>query len=301
MAATHDWASLFGANLLSKTGLVPSAQALGGKPVVGLYFSAHWCPPCRHFTPILSERYTALHANGKDVEIVFISADRDEAQFNEYYAEHPWLALPFEERDMQDALSDKFRVQGIPTLVFLDGATGRVITDDGRAAVSSATFIEDFPYVPKAVNDVGVTQSGLDEKTSLLVFMENSEGPAREPVLQALKEVAERELPLIREGAEPFGEVVQKFFTVAQTAGISTALRKVVKLPTPPPTAHEHPLAPPAVKSDLWGCDGCSESGKGKERFRCTAGCGASRPQTKHRRCCVDGALTLSSVRHPRF
>ena len=25
---------------------------------IGLYFSAHWCPPCRKFTPILKQRWT---------------------------------------------------------------------------------------------------------------------------------------------------------------------------------------------------------------------------------------------------
>jgi nucleoredoxin len=27
-------------------------DALRGK-VVAFYFSAHWCPPCQHFTPLL--------------------------------------------------------------------------------------------------------------------------------------------------------------------------------------------------------------------------------------------------------
>ncbi len=25
--------------------------------IIGIYFSAHWCPPCRGFTPILAKFY----------------------------------------------------------------------------------------------------------------------------------------------------------------------------------------------------------------------------------------------------
>ena len=49
--------SLFGEQLVSGTESVKTAEVLDGK-VVGIYFSAHWCPPCRGFTPKLAEWYT---------------------------------------------------------------------------------------------------------------------------------------------------------------------------------------------------------------------------------------------------
>ena len=84
-----------------KSDKVPVSSLDGEGKVVGLYFSAHWCPPCRGFTPKLAEWYTKLTSGAlKDkVEIVFVSSDRDEKSFNEYFAEMPWLALPFENRD----------------------------------------------------------------------------------------------------------------------------------------------------------------------------------------------------------
>ena len=45
-------------------------SALADKQVVGLYFSAHWCPPCRGFTPKLAEVYTAIKGTGKSLEIL---------------------------------------------------------------------------------------------------------------------------------------------------------------------------------------------------------------------------------------
>ena len=58
-----------------------------------VYFSAHWCPPCRGFTPKLAEWYVSMKAKRDDFEVVFVSSDRDEGSFNEYYHEMPWLAL----------------------------------------------------------------------------------------------------------------------------------------------------------------------------------------------------------------
>merc|ERR1719424_2821010 len=73
-----------GDTLVGKEGNVSTAEALKGKSVLGLYFSAHWCPPCRGFTPVLSEKYTALKKAGKDFELVFVSSDRNQAAFDEY-------------------------------------------------------------------------------------------------------------------------------------------------------------------------------------------------------------------------
>lgn len=67
--------------------------------MLGLYFSAHWCPPCRSFTPKLVEVYNELQKSGKNFEIVFCSSDRDEEGFKEYYETMPWKCVPFEDRD----------------------------------------------------------------------------------------------------------------------------------------------------------------------------------------------------------
>merc|ERR1719502_1390860 len=117
-----------------------------------LYFSAHWCPPCRRFTPKLAEWYTALKDAGKSLECVFVSSDRDESAFTEYFNEHPWTAIPYSDRDRKNALSKKFKVQGIPTLVILD-SDGSLITTDGRTAISEDPTGEEFPWHPKSVKE----------------------------------------------------------------------------------------------------------------------------------------------------
>ncbi|GLD93984.1 hypothetical protein PINS_up023542 [Pythium insidiosum] len=122
--------------LLTKSGaVVPLAQALSQKKVIGLYFSGHYCPPCRKFTPILAQVYEEIKDEHEDVEIVFVSSDKEVEKFDEYYQEMPWLALPWAKRDLKAELCEKFGVKFIPTLVFLNDK-GEIVEREGR------TFIE---------------------------------------------------------------------------------------------------------------------------------------------------------------
>ena len=86
--------------LLNEEKVSTESFAEEGK-VIGLCFSAHWCPPCRGFTPQLTKWYTDFKKTekGNSLEIVFVSSDRDETSFKNYYAEMPWHALPFENRE----------------------------------------------------------------------------------------------------------------------------------------------------------------------------------------------------------
>ncbi len=65
-----------------------------GVKSVGFYFSAHWCPPCRTFTPKLAELYKEAQAMSQSLRLVFVSCDRDETSFNEYRSTMPWPAVP---------------------------------------------------------------------------------------------------------------------------------------------------------------------------------------------------------------
>lgn len=159
-------AKLLGDTLLTKDGEKSTSEALDGTTAVGIYFSAHWCPPCRGFTPKLAEIYETMKAAGKKFEIVFVSSDREQAAFEEYYNEQPWLALPYGARDLKGKLSKKYKVQGIPTLVIVDSATGETITSDGRSAVMGDPKGDKFPWKPptiwEALGDEVLDGSGDD-------------------------------------------------------------------------------------------------------------------------------------------
>jgi len=137
---------LFGEQLLTKDGLKSTENLLSGKSAVGIYFSAHWCPPCRGFTPELAKMYSETFS-GLGMEIVFVSSDKDESAFNDYFREMPWVALPFEKRDVKEMLSKKYKVQGIPSFVVL-GPDGQTITTEGRKAVTNDPKGEKYPWIP---------------------------------------------------------------------------------------------------------------------------------------------------------
>lgn len=128
---------VLGPQLLTKSGLQPTEQALGGAKVVALYFSAHWCPPCRSFTP----RLASALASGRfpQLAVVFVSSDRDPASFQSYYNEMPWLAVPYESMQ-RPMMGSAFQVRGIPSLIILDAQTGRQISADGTSDVGNSGF-----------------------------------------------------------------------------------------------------------------------------------------------------------------
>uniref|UniRef100_A0A8D8Q080 Nucleoredoxin n=2 Tax=Cacopsylla melanoneura TaxID=428564 RepID=A0A8D8Q080_9HEMI len=87
--------------------------------VLGLYFSAHWCPPCKAFTPQLIETYWTLKEEGRQFEIIFISSDRSETSYQTYLNCMPWLSIPYNHSTTRSSLATLYNIQGIPSLVLL--------------------------------------------------------------------------------------------------------------------------------------------------------------------------------------
>ncbi|KAK3420197.1 hypothetical protein EUGRSUZ_G01004 [Eucalyptus grandis] len=108
--------------VIGKDGTKIPVSDLVGKTVL-LYFSAHWCPPCRAFLPVLTEAYEKIKATDDAFEVIFICSDKDQTAFDDYFAPMPWLALPFGV-ERKNFLSHEFKVKGIPILVAI-GPTGR--------------------------------------------------------------------------------------------------------------------------------------------------------------------------------
>merc|ERR1711972_1292572 len=107
-----------GGNLVNKEKAEGAASdILNGKDLIFVYFSAHWCPPCRGFTPVMAKKYEEHTKDGtSNIEVVFVSSDRDQGAFDGYLAEMPWYAVPWADREKKGKLGEQFNVTGIPCL-----------------------------------------------------------------------------------------------------------------------------------------------------------------------------------------
>ena len=116
----------FPAGLIDSSGKAVSEKF--DNKLLGIYFSASWCPPCRAFTP---ELVKFRNSNKNEFEVVLISADKSlQSQLN--YTKNkqmPWPAVKFDSPDTEK-LSRMFRVRGIPFLVIID-AKGNLVSTNG--------------------------------------------------------------------------------------------------------------------------------------------------------------------------
>lgn len=111
-----------------------------------IYFSAHWCPPCRGFTPELVAAYPELKAKNPNFEIIFVSSDESKEDMLTYMNEYkmPWPGVRFELSKSLSAVQ-RYSGNGIPNLVF--------VTADGEV-ISSSYQGEKYVGPQKVLRDI---------------------------------------------------------------------------------------------------------------------------------------------------
>jgi len=109
----------FGGDLKKDTSIVNFESLMEAEEYICIYFGAHWCPPCRLFTSILSEVYNSINKEKKVIEVIFATYDGNEEAFERNFADMPWLAFPWEDTRLKVS-KQKYGVTGLPTLVVLD-------------------------------------------------------------------------------------------------------------------------------------------------------------------------------------
>ncbi|TKS80891.1 Nucleoredoxin [Collichthys lucidus] len=198
---------------------------------VGVYFSAHWCPPCRSLTRVLVESYRAVKESGQKFEIVFVSADRSEASFKQYFSEMPWLAVPYPDEARRSRLNRLYGIQGIPTLILLD-TEGHMITRQGRVEVLNDPECRLFPWHPRPVLELSEANAvQLHEGPSLVLFVDAEEEGELEPAKELIQPIAEKLMAKYKAKEE---ETPLLFF-VAGEDDMTDSLRDYTNLPEAAP------------------------------------------------------------------
>lgn len=122
----ENWRELFADGLFRADGSeVKLADAFKGKKYVGIYASAAWCGPCKHFTPRLVEFYEEF----KDqVQIVLVGCDSTHAEVLKYMTDFkmPWLAAKKGSPAVGGYMA-RNDIRGIPNFRFYDAKTGKLL------------------------------------------------------------------------------------------------------------------------------------------------------------------------------
>eukprot|EP00985_Skeletonema_marinoi_P004136 scaffold1811_cov137-Skeletonema_marinoi.AAC.7 len=145
-----------------------------------LHHHHHRCPPCKGFSPMLLDFYNSCK---DDLDIVFISSDRDEKSFSDYYQKlMPFLAtMPAfnseEARQQHIKMADTFQIKGIPTVIVLDAKTGNFVTDNARTEIMKVTDEE---------SKKALVKSWLEKEAVPIDQAEFNTGMSRGPLMKAL-------------------------------------------------------------------------------------------------------------------
>jgi nucleoredoxin len=149
--ATSEFARKLSGKLVALKGKslvsVPASR-LEGTKFYAIYYSAHWCPPCRAFTPELVEAYKKIKSRRPEFELVFVSSDRDEGAMKDYMIGDgmPWTALRYSDARSGRLLPRPDNESGIPNLVFVDG--------NGKDIFTSYTADGDYTGPRKVLSQI---------------------------------------------------------------------------------------------------------------------------------------------------
>lgn len=214
-----------GSSFIKNDGTSVPVSAIDNK-YVALMFSASWCPPCKAFTvPVLKPCYEKAIADGCNWEIIYVPSDRDEASFTDYFAQMPWLAVPFADKARIAALNSYFEIEGIPTLIQI-GPDRSVVNKALRGSVTSDPEAKEFPWVPKPVQELEEGVAEINEVPGLICLIEDETSTTQAQFNQILSEIAEEHLAKVKAGTE---EPVL-FLKGSRPSGVLGKIRQLTKL-----------------------------------------------------------------------
>lgn len=127
------------------------------RPILGLLFAAAWCPDCRPVVPAISKIVEQQQQYSSNlIDVVYVSSDTNQDEMLAFKPKSLYH-IPFGDLEQRSALKRSFhtcaakevdplqivRRNGIPTLILLDTASGRVISESGVTDVVHCVSISD--------------------------------------------------------------------------------------------------------------------------------------------------------------
>jgi nucleoredoxin len=125
---------LFGNSLCDPQGrLVDVDDVLCNGKYIGIYVGASWASSCVPFCEQLKRSYEKINEKAMlpVFEVVFVSADKSQEDFDNYMREAPWLGVPFSELKLRKKVMTVYGAATLPKFVLLS-PSGKVLTDDEK-------------------------------------------------------------------------------------------------------------------------------------------------------------------------
>ncbi len=103
--------------------------------LLGIYFSASWCHPCKKFTIQLKHFYNTINNphEPKRIEIILFPQDKTKNEFMNYIKNMPWLTLDINDPYIKQ-FAEENKLTGLPKLYILKD--GEIITANARPQVA---------------------------------------------------------------------------------------------------------------------------------------------------------------------
>ena len=124
------------------------------------------------------------------MQTIFVSSDNSKRDFDKYFANMSGFLGIRKSDPRQEELSEIYKVNGIPTVVLINGETGDLINPDARDCVQRGAPASEFPWSKaekKIIRDVNVDDiDGINEKPSLVLLLEHGSEEQRRAALASV-------------------------------------------------------------------------------------------------------------------
>ena len=107
-------------------------------PVLALFFTGSWCPPCEEFANELQTFYNEANQKEKHFETIQISNEKSEQNFKSAIEIRPWTFIPYGNIIIKEIV-EMYNVKYLPMFLIIN-KEGNLASDSGRKDISESTM-----------------------------------------------------------------------------------------------------------------------------------------------------------------